>query len=199
MVTFATNEANDETMKQQQDLEKEFTQMIIENRQIIFKVCYIYTTDEYTIEELSQETLLNLWRAYPRFRGESELSTWIYRVAMNTCISYMRQASSRPQTTALPFDLRSDVETDGDRNYYLQELYTMINRLGKLERALILLWLEDRSYAEISEILGISKTNVAVLLHRTKEKKSSSKVLGVTINAVGIVLLLVAVVISLLQ
>lgn len=157
-------------MKQQQDLEKEFTQMIIENRQIIFKVCYIYTTDEYTIEELSQETLLNLWRAYPRFRGESKLSTWIYRVAMNTCISYMRQVSSRPQTTALPFDLRSDVETDGDRNYYLQELYTMINRLGKLERALILLWLEDRSYSEIADILGISKANVAVLLHRTKEK-----------------------------
>ena len=154
----------------EQELEKEFTQMIIENRQIIFKVCYIYTTDEYTIEELSQETLLNLWRAYPRFRGESKLSTWIYRVAMNTCISYMRKASSRPQTTALPFDLRSEIETDGDRNYYLQELYAMINRLGKLERALILLWLEDRSYAEISEILGISKTNVAVLLHRTKEK-----------------------------
>lgn len=167
---FATNEANDETMMKEQELEKEFTQMIIENRQIIFKVCYIYTTDEYTIEELSQETLLNLWRAYPRFRGESKLSTWIYRVAMNTCISYMRQASSRPQTTALPFDLRSEIETDGDRNYYLQELYAMINRLGKLERALILLWLEDRSYAEISEILGISKTNVAVLLHRTKEK-----------------------------
>ena len=82
----------------------------------------------------------------------------------------MRQASSRPQTTALPFDLRSEIETDGDRNYYLQELYAMINRLGKLERALILLWLEDRSYAEISEILGISKTNVAVLLRRTKEK-----------------------------
>ena len=104
---FATNEANDETMMKEQELEKEFTQMIIENRQIIFKVCYIYTTDEYTIEELSQETLLNLWRAYPRFRGESKLSTWIYRVAMNTCISYMRQASSRPQTTALPFDFHS--------------------------------------------------------------------------------------------
>ncbi len=71
------------------DLEKEFTQMIIENRHIIFKVCYFYTTDEYTIEELSQESLLNLWRAYPRFRGESKLSTWIYRVTMNTCISYM--------------------------------------------------------------------------------------------------------------
>ena len=72
---FATNEANDETMMKEQELEKEFTQMIIENRQIIFKVCYIYTTDEYTIEELSQETLLNLWRAYPCFRGESKLST----------------------------------------------------------------------------------------------------------------------------
>ncbi len=159
------------------DLEKEFTQMIIENRKIIFKVCYFYTTDEYTIEELSQETLLNLWRAYPNFRGECKLSTWIYRVTMNTCISYMRQASVRPQTTELPFDLQSDINTDGDKNYHLQELYSMINRLGKLERALILLWLEDHSYVEIAEILGISKTNVAVMLHRTKEKlkKMSNK------------------------
>lgn len=153
-----------------QELEKEFTQLIIDHRQIIFKVCYIYTTDVYTIEELSQECLLNLWRAYPRFRSESKPTTWIYRVAMNTCISYMRRSSSRPQTTALPFDLRSEIETDGDRTYYLRELYAMINRLGKLERALILLWLEDRSYSEIADILGISKTNVGVLLHRTKEK-----------------------------
>lgn len=76
----------------------------------------------------------------------------------------------RPQTTELSFDLQSDINADGDKNYYLQELYSMINRLGKLERALILLWLEDRSYVEIAEILGISKNNVAVMLHRTKEK-----------------------------
>lgn len=152
------------------ELETEFTQMILDYRQIIFKVCYIYTSDEYTIEELSQETMLNLWRAYPRFRGESTPSTWIYRVAMNTCISYMRRSSSRPHTIALPFDLQSEFAADGDRGYYLRELYAMINRLGKLERALILLWLEDRNYAEIADILGISKSNVAVLLHRTKEK-----------------------------
>lgn len=72
--------------------------------------------------------------------------------------------------TALPFDLRSEIEADGDRAYYLRELYAMINRLGKLERALILLWLEDRNYTEIADILGISRSNVAVLLHRTKEK-----------------------------
>lgn len=153
-----------------QELEKEFTQMVLDNRQIIFKVCYIYTSDEYTIEELSQECMLNLWRAYPRFRGDSKTSTWIYRVAMNTCISYMRRSSSRPQTIALPFDLQSELSTDGDRGYYLRELYTMINQLGKLERALILLWLEDRSYTEIADILGVSKSNVGVLLHRTKEK-----------------------------
>lgn len=152
------------------ELEKEFTQMIIDHRQIIFKVCYIYTTDNYTIEELSQECLLNLWRAYPRFRNDSKPSTWIYRVAMNTCISYMRRSSSRPQTIALPFDLQSELATDGDRGYYLREIYAMINRLGKLERALILLWLEDRNYSEIADILGISKANVAVMLHRTKEK-----------------------------
>lgn len=157
-------------MMNTQELEKEFTQLILDNRHIIFKVCYVYTSDEYTIEELYQESMLNLWRAYPRFRGESKPSTWIYRVAMNTCISYMRRSLSKPQTIALPFDLQSEFAADGDRGYYLRELYAMINRLGKLERALILLWLEDRSYSEIAEILGISRANVAVLLHRTKEK-----------------------------
>ncbi|MBO4985242.1 MAG: RNA polymerase sigma factor [Bacteroides sp.] len=154
----------------QQALEKQFISLITECQQIIYKVCYVYTSDEYTLEELYQETVINLWKGFPGFRAESKASTWVYRIAMNTCISYFRQSSSRPQTVPIPFSLEASLTDDDPQNYYLQQLHRLINRLGKLERALILLWLDERSYDEIAEILGISKSNVGTRLNRVKDK-----------------------------
>ncbi len=151
-------------------MEREFTSLITEHSNIIYKVCYFYTTDDYTIEELFQESVINLWKAYPKFRGDCKVTTWIYRISVNTCISYLRKSFSRPATVTLSFKQDEMAATDDNRNEYLKEMYGMINQLGKLERALILLWLEERSYQEISEILGISKANVGVKLNRVKEK-----------------------------
>lgn len=154
-----------------QEVERQFIALITANQQVIYKVCYVYATDDYTLEELYQETVINLWKAFPKFRGDSKISTWIYRIGMNTCISYFRKSSSEFRTIPISFDLGVSLTyEDSDKNYYLQELYRMINKLGKLERALVLLWLEERSYQEISDILGISKNNVAVKLNRIKEK-----------------------------
>ena len=89
---------------------------------------------------------------------------------MNTCITYLRQANARPQTVPLTVDIASQFAEENERTCQLRELYKLINQLGKLERALILLWLEERSYQEMADILGISKDNVAVKLNRTKEK-----------------------------
>ena len=152
------------------DLEKQFEALITEHQQIIYKVCYMYATDDYTLDELYQETVINLWKGYANFREESKASTWIYRIAMNTCISYFRKSSSRPQMVPLSFDLEATLMDDKEGSYYLQELYRMISKLGKMERALILLWLDERSYQEISDILGISLTNVGTRLNRVKEK-----------------------------
>ena len=117
-------------MKATQQQEKEFIALVEEYKQVIYKVCYVYATDADHLNDLYQEVVINLWKAYPRFRGDCKSSTWVYRIGLNTCISFFRQ----------------------------------------LERALILLWLEERSYQEIAEIIGISKNNVAVKLNRIREK-----------------------------
>lgn len=152
-----------------QETEQLFTELVTQNQQIIYKVCYFYTSDDYTLDELYQETIINLWRAFPKFRGDSKVTTWIYRIAMNTCISYMRK-SPKINTIPISSHIAENTPNYGTNNKYLQELYKLINQLGKLERALILLYLEDKKHQEISEILGISKNNVAVKLNRIKDK-----------------------------
>ena len=151
-------------------LEKEFLEMIAAQQRTVFKVCYIYAKDQDDLNDLFQEVVLNLWKSFPRYRGDSKISTWVYRIAMNTCITFLRRSNSRPQTIPLTLDVASQLAEEESRAGQLKELYRLINQLGKLERALILLWLEERSYQEMADILGISKANVAVKLNRTKEK-----------------------------
>lgn len=151
-------------------LEKEFLTMISAQQRTIYKVCYIYAKDQNDLNDLFQEVILNLWKSFPHYRGDSKLTTWVYRIAMNTCITFLRRAGTRPQTIPLTIDVANQLAEEEGRTGQLQELYRLINQLGKLERALILLWLEERSYHEMADILGISKANVAVKLNRTKEK-----------------------------
>lgn len=140
-----------------------------QHRQIIYKVCFMYASDNENISDLYQEVTLNLWKAFPRFRGESKTTTWVYRIAVNTCVSWLRSSSRQPQT--VPFTLSmADLFADEQEKGNLRELYSLINRLGKLERALILLWLDERTYEEIAEILDISVSNVGVRINRIKAK-----------------------------
>ena len=152
------------------ELEKEFLDMIEVQKRTIYKVCYMYANDQDDLNDLFQETVLNLWKGFPSYRGDSKLTTWVYRIAMNTCITFLRHASHRPQTVPMTANVASQMVADEDTEARLQDLYKLINQLGKLERALILLWLEERSYQEMADILGISKANVAVKLNRIREK-----------------------------
>ncbi len=151
-------------------LEKDFLDMMEAQKQIIYKVCYIYANNQDDLNDLYQEVVLNLWKSFPRYRGDSKLTTWVYRIAMNTCITFLRRSNARPQTIPMTTDVAGMFADEEGRAGQLQELYKLINQLGKLERALILLWLEERSYQEMADILGLSKTNVAVKLNRVKEK-----------------------------
>ena len=151
------------------ELEKEFLNMIEEQKRTIYKVCYMYAKDQDDLDDLFQETVLNLWKCFPRYRGDSNFNTWVYRIAMNTCITFLRHSGTRPNTIQITADM-AQIAADEGTAAQLQELYKLINQLGKLERALILLWLEERSYQEIADILGISKANVAVKLNRIREK-----------------------------
>ena len=152
------------------ELEREFLDMIAAQKRVIYKVCYIYPKDQDDLNDLFQEVVLNLWKSFPNYRGDSTVTTWVYRIAMNTCITFLRRSNTRLQTIPMTADVASLVADEEGRTGQLQELYRLINKLGKLERALILLWLEERSYQEMADILGISKANVAVKLLRTKEK-----------------------------
>ena len=152
------------------EVEKEFLSMIEKQKRTIYKVCYMYANDQDDLNDLFQETVLNLWKSFSRYRGDSSLNTWVYRIAMNTCITFLRRSNARPQTIPMTAQMARTLEADEETTEQLKELYKLINQLGKLERALILLWLEERSYQEMAEILGISKNNVAVKLNRVREK-----------------------------
>ena len=151
-------------------LEKEFLEMISAQKRVVYKVCYIYAKDDDDLNDLFQEVVLNLWKSFPRYRGDCKMTTWVYRIAMNTCITFLRRSNSRPQTIPLTVEMVGHLADEEGRTGQLKELYRLINQLGKLERALILLWLEERSYQEMADILGLSKANVAVKLNRIKEK-----------------------------
>lgn len=152
-----------------QELERNFIAFVEQHKLIIYKVCYVYATDKENLNDLYQEVVINLWKAYPRFRGECRPSTWVYRIGLNTCISFIRKSKSRPEIVPITINLEAFVDEE-DKTALLHELYRMINCLSQQERALILLWLEERSHQEIADIVGISRNNVAVRLNRIREK-----------------------------
>lgn len=150
------------------DEQQQFVELIDRYKRVIYKVCYAYASDRSQIDDYFQEVVLALWRGYPDFRGDSSTATWVYRVALYTCISFVRRRSRRPDNVCLTVDLTCD--DDGAMREQLDELYAVIGRLGRLDKALVLLWLEERSYDQIAEITGLTPGNVAVRLTRIREK-----------------------------
>lgn len=149
--------------------EQEFVTLIQEYERVIYKVCYLYTTPHATLNDLYQEVVINLWKAYPKFRNECKISTWIYRIALNTCISFIRKEKNIPEIVTLS-QIADRIEETDETQVMLKRLYSMINRLGQLEKSIVLLYLEDKSYEEIAEITGLTLTNVATKLSRIKDK-----------------------------
>jgi len=149
-----------------QKIESEFLDMLRNYNRIIYKVVSFYIDESASLDDLYQDVVLNLWKSFPNFRKESEVSTWIYRIALNTCVSFYRNSRRRPAC----IEITPEINVYAEENEAVAELYASINRLGKLERALILLWLEDRPYKEIAEIMGITATNVSTKINRIKEK-----------------------------
>jgi RNA polymerase sigma-70 factor (ECF subfamily) len=156
--------------------EQEFLSVIKEYERVIYKVCYLYTSRNATLNDLYQDVVLNLWRAYPKFRGECKISTWIYRIALNTCISFIRKEKNVPEIVTLtPYESEWMTEQQDSFQLMLKELYYLIGQLGQLDKSIILLYLEEKSYEEISEITGLTVTNVATKLNRIKEKLRKMK------------------------
>ena len=148
-----------------QTKEQLFTEQVYAHRNIIYKVCYMYAPQG-MVEDYYQEVLCNLWQSFDEFDGRSKRSTWIYRVALYTCISFIRR--KQPASISLSFDISNEADTTLREN--IEELHSIINRLGHIDRALIMLWLDGYSYEEMAEVTGLTLSNVSVKLMRAKNK-----------------------------
>ena len=134
----------------------------------------MFSKDNDEVQDLFQDILTNLWTGFDSFRGEAQQKSWVWRVALNTCISVERKKKKRPQSAQLSMDI--DLYTDDDNDILqVQALHKRINSLGLVDRAIILLWLEDMSYEEIGAIMGIPPRNVGVKLFRIKERLKQMK------------------------
>ena len=151
-------------------MKKAFIEIIKQNERIIYKICYIYTTPELSISDLYQEVVCNLWRGFAKFRNESSLSTWIYRVSMNTCITETRKDIRRPKNSVPIANLSEALLSPESLSEDIQEMYRLINQLKTVEKMVVLLYLEDKSYKEIAEITGLTISNVATKLKRSRER-----------------------------
>lgn len=149
-----------------------FLKIIEENQAIINKICFGYTNNSADRADLKQEILIQLWKAYPKFNHNSQLSTWIYKIALNTAISNFRKTKRKitesELTSANHQILEDDSSIKADEN--ITKLYQLIYQLKDLEKAIIMLLLDDYSYKEIAEIIGISETNVGTKINRIKSK-----------------------------
>ena len=154
--------------------EREFASIIREHSRIINKVCYFYATDRMPYEDLRQEIYMNIWLGLNQFKGESKMSTWIYRVAVNSALMTLRSSRQRIETISSDFGIiDASTEIDDEQRENLQTLQWLINRLEGIEKAIILLWLDEYSYEEIADMLGLKRNTVAVKIHRIKEHQHS--------------------------
>ena len=147
--------------------EQRFAKLVKEHERTIYAVCHMFSRDAGDVDDLHQEILLRLWQ--DGFEGRNDIKTWIYRVALNYCINFSDKRK-RQQTRPVTERESDSFDSDLERRMQIKQLYQRINKLGLVDRSVILLWLEDLSYEEIGAILGISVKNVSFKLVRIKER-----------------------------
>ena len=155
-------------------VENNFVELLEAYKAIVYKVASLYTQTTQDREDLFQEIVINLWKAYPGFRGDSKVSTWIYRISLNTAITNYRQKKNKVRYEPMDHLVHNEVgmpSRDGQLDQ-LSILYQAIEVLPKIDKAIILLFLEEKSYREISQIMGITTANVGMRIKRIKEKLS---------------------------
>ncbi len=149
-------------------LEQQFAQTVKEHKSTIYTVCYMFSKDADEVNDLFQEVLVNIWKGFDSFEHRSDIKTWIYRVALNTCISIDRK-KKRAATARVSMDINLFEDRDEDTKQ-VDMLHKRISKLQPFDRAIVLLWLENLPYEEIGQIVGISTKNVSVRLFRIREQ-----------------------------
>lgn len=153
-------------------MEKEFLEIIQKNQGIIHKVCNMYCDSREDRSDLFQEIVAQLWKSYPSFRQESKVTTWMYRVALNTAITSFKKSKRRPDQNGLTYEnfQLADEEYDTETEDNIKLLHTAVSQLTGVEKSIILLFLENKKYEEIAEITGITQNYVRVKMNRIKKK-----------------------------
>tara|TARA_B100001059_G_scaffold30480_1_gene24671 strand:+ start:41 stop:538 length:498 start_codon:yes stop_codon:yes gene_type:complete len=153
--------------------ENKFVDLVDKNQNLIHKICRLYTNCEAEHKDLFQEITIQLWKAYPKFRGDSKFSTWMYRVGINTAITLYRKSKRRIRSYNFD-DVSYKIPEDTTYNYkedqQLEAIYEAVKALNDVDKAIIFLYLEDRSYKEISNTIGITEVNARVKMNRIKNK-----------------------------
>jgi RNA polymerase sigma-70 factor (ECF subfamily) len=151
--------------------EKKFISLINEHQGLIHKVCIMYENDADIRNDLFQEIVLQLWKSFHSFRGESKISTWMYRIALNTAISGFRKNSRLVKTEDIREMHFNISDSAGDEHEeHVQKLQWAIRQLSEIERAMIMMALEEIPYEDIAETIGITQNNVRVRMNRIREK-----------------------------
>lgn len=155
----------------QTDKEKEFIELVNQHQGLIYKVCSMYESDRDAREDLFQEIVLQLWKSFPTFRGDSKITTWMYRIALNTAISGLRRQNRKIQTQELAEYHMNMAEPEPERSEEdYERLQWAIRQLSEIERAIIMMALDEVPYEEIAETIGITQNNVRVRMNRIREK-----------------------------
>lgn len=160
-----------EIIMKKEEGQQELLQKIGDNERIIFKICHTYCINKADREDLAQEIIYQLLRSYHSYSGQFKFSTWMYRVSLNVAISFYRKKSAKKEIyyQQRAHDLKEEINADKELEENLIILEKYINELKELDKALMVLYLESKSYQEIAEILGITETNVATKVSRIKE------------------------------
>ena len=155
-------------------MRKEFVDILNNHRGLIYKVCHLYCDDPEDRKDLFQEIVLQVWKSLESFRQESSIGTWMYRIALNTAITHFRKEKRLSGNISLTGIDIPDLNDSHEKEDQLKELFKAIENLDRIDKSIILLYLEEKSYDEISDITGLSRTNVGVRLNRIKIKLSNT-------------------------
>lgn len=150
--------------------DKEFLDLIVENKGILYKISKLYESNRTDQEDLRQELMYQLWKSYDLFRGESKFSTWMYRICLNTAITFCKKKSKCSILFQSDYEFDIPSNESSETEIQVEMLYRALHQLDKMERAFMFMYLEGFSHKEIGESIGISEGNARVRLNRIKNK-----------------------------
>lgn len=155
------------------ELQRRFNEIVTQYDSMILKICFGYARYRDELDDLHQDALINIWQGLERFRGDSSIKTWVYRITLNTCVSTVRRRREVAQSDLV--ELYSVIDDSEERRQMIAEMHDMISCLSPVDKAIVLMWLDEFDYEEIARIVGMPRNTIATRLRRAKDKLVNMK------------------------